>query len=152
MRWLPLLLVLLFLPLLSGCPVSTAYKDSRARDAKLTDAQKTCWDLPREKVFEGAKLAMESYRVHKVNIADATKGYIETHVNNEPAPVGFPDRRHRIIVQLVAEKTCTRIAVTAPIEEYSKKNGWEFLDTNEQAEGILRDASLKIHAQLKGMK
>ena len=50
------------------------------------------------------------------------------------------------------QETCTKIAVTAPIEEYSKKNGWEFLDTNEQAEGILRDASLKIHEQLKTMK
>ena len=149
MRLLP---ALLLLPALSGCCVRTAYKDSNARDSKLTVAQKTCWEMPRDRVFEGAKRAMESYRVHKVNEADPVKGRIETHVNNEPAPVGFPERRHRIIVQLVTEGTCTKVAVTAPIEEYSKKDGWFFLDTNEQAEGILYDASLKIHEQLKTMK
>ena len=149
MRLAPALLSLL---LVSGCCVRTAYKDSKSRDAALENAQAACWDMPREKVFEGAKLAMESYRVHKVNIADAAKGYIETHVNNEPLPNGFAERRHRIIVRLVPQETCTKIAVTAPIEEYSKKKGWEFLDTNEQAEGILRDASLKIHEQLKAMK
>lgn len=150
MRIAAAFLLLLALP---GCNfVHTAYRDAKARDAVLENAQATCWEMPREKVFEGAKIAMESYRIHKVNIADATKGYIETHVNNEPLPAGMPERRHRIIVKLVPQGTCTKIAVTAPIEEFSKETGWEFLDTDEQAEGILRDASLKIHEQLKSAK
>lgn len=145
-------LVLLVGLSLSACAVRTAYKDNKAASNKLVEAQKTCWELPRERVFEGTKAAMDSYRIHKVLEADPVKGRIETHVNNEPVQPGMADRRHRIIAQLVTEGTCTKVVVTAPIEEYSKKNGWEFLDTNEQAEGILYDVTLKIHETLKAMK
>src|SRR5436190_336443 len=120
MRFAPALLALF---LLSAC---VAIKDSRARDAILTNAQSACWNLPRDQVFEGAKAALESYRVHKLNIADAAKGYLETHENNEPEIPGMADRRHRVIVRLVTDEkaACTRVVVEAPIEEYSKKRGW----------------------------
>ena len=143
-RWLS---VLAGMPLLCGCFVTTAAKDSSARHRALTDAQKTCWELPRERVFETAKDVLATYRSYHVYQSDLAKGLLETYARKDPGQPGGPERSHRIVVKLVDEPSCTRVIVTAPVSLYTEKHG--HYELGENSEGILRDVQLKLHEALR---
>lgn len=118
----------------------------------MLEAQKTCWELPRERVFEAAKAIIASYRSYTTDVADLEKGRIETYPREENVPPGEPERRHRLVVDLVTEGTCTKVLVSAPIEVmYDEKDG-AFTEIEEQSYGIRYDASLEIDESLKALK
>ena len=126
--------------------------DADSRHAKMLDAQKTCWELPRERVFEAAKEAIASYRSYQTEIADLEKGRIETYPRDEEVPAGELERRHRLVVQLLTEDACTKVLVTAPIEVMYDADSGAFTEIEEQSYGIRYDATLKIDGKLKAMK
>jgi hypothetical protein len=147
MRLLP---ALLLLPALSGCAVRTAIVDSNARESKRIEARKTCWELPRERVFETAKEALAYFGKYQIETADPDKGRIETYPRNEATPSSERNKRHQVVVQLATEGTCTRVNVTAPVQVYWKDDGWT--DTDEDSSGISYAVQLKIDEHLKALK
>lgn len=142
--------VLLLLSALSGCAVRTAIVDANARESKRIEARKTCWELPRERVFEVAKTAFGEFGKYKIETADLEKGRIESYPRNETTPSSDRDTRHQVIVQLATEGTCTRVTVTAPVEVYWNDDGWT--PTGEDSAGISYAVQLKIDEHLKAAK
>lgn len=147
MRLLP---ALLLLPALSGCFVRTAIVDANARESKRIDAKKTCWELPRERVFESAKASLGEFGKYKIETADLEKGRIDTYPRNESTPSNDRDKRHQVIVQLATNGTCTTVTVTAPVQVYWNDDGWT--DTGEDSAGISYAVQLKIDEHLKALK
>src|SRR5205085_11592669 len=127
--------------------------DANTRHAKMIEAQKVCWDLPREQIFEAVKAQILDYRNYHLADASLEKGRIEMFPREEEVPKGEPAKRHQLVVQLVPEAACTKVMVTALVEyEYSKKRGFEPPEHEEQAYGIRYDATLKIDETLRAIK
>ena len=142
--------LLLLLPALSGCFVRTAIVDANARESKRFEAKKTCWELPRERVFESAKETLDYFGKYRIETADLEKGRIETYPRNENTPSNDRDKRHQLIVQLTTEGSCTKVNVTAPVEVYWEDDGW--LPAGEDSAGISWAVQVKIDEDLKALK